>query len=56
MQEAKKDKWSGEFTIFNMGSEYAEYSVQRHFKGVTCDKDILRRLKEWELDTRLIIS
>jgi len=56
MQEAKKDKWSGEFTIFNMGSEFAEYSVNRHFKGVSNDKDILRSLKEWELETRLIIS
>jgi hypothetical protein len=56
MQEAKKDKWSGEFTIFNMGCEYADYCMQRHFKGVTDDKEILRSLKEWELETRLIIS
>lgn len=54
MSEAKRDKWSGDFTIFNMGCEYANFSLEKHFKGVADEKEILRSLKEWELETRLI--
>lgn len=54
MTEAKRDKWSGDFTIFNMGCEYADFCLARHFRGVTDDKEILWGIKEWELESRLI--
>ena len=39
-----------------MGCEYANFSVEKHFKGVTDEKEILRSLKEWELEARLVAT
>ena len=44
-QEARKDDWSGEFTILNMGSEYVEYQVCSLFKNVQDVRGIVDALK-----------
>lgn len=52
MLEIKKDTWSGEFTIFNMGCEYVEYRLDRFFRDVEDVRGILDRLKSWELESK----
>lgn len=55
MLEIKKDTWSGEFTIFNMGCEYVEYRLDRFFRDVEDVRGIVDRLKSWELESKQIL-
>lgn len=57
MLEAKKpEKWSGDFTIVNMGCEFVEYRTDHLFRDCEDVRGIVERLKQLELDSRSILE
>ena len=55
--EAKKpEKWTGNFTIQNVGCEYVEYQTDCLFRECNDLDDVLGAIKGWELESKQILN